>query len=62
MISVAKIVKDVVDFKGEIRWDKSKPDGTLKKLTDVSRLSSLGWSAKTELIDGISLAYGDYLK
>jgi GDP-L-fucose synthase len=54
---LAETVMSVVDFKGEIVFDTSKPDGTPRKLLDVSRLKSLGWQAKTSLIDGIALAY-----
>ena len=45
----------------EIKWDPSKPDGTPRKLLDVSKLESLGWKYKTELEDGIRLAYEDFL-
>ena len=45
----------------EIKWDPSKPDGTPRKLLDVSKLESLGWKYKTELEDGIRLAYDDFL-
>jgi GDP-L-fucose synthase len=53
----AMIVSDVVGFKGEIVYDSSKPDGTPRKLMDVTRLKDLGWSYKTELNDGIEKAY-----
>ena len=43
-----KIMKEI-GFKGELRWDASKPDGTLRKLTDVSKLQSLGWHHKVEI-------------
>lgn len=51
----------VIGYTGEIRWDSSKPDGTPRKLLDVSKLESLGWKYKTELEDGIRLAYDDFL-
>ncbi|MBK6717352.1 MAG: GDP-L-fucose synthase [Burkholderiales bacterium] len=54
---LAQTVMDVVGFTGDIVFDASKPDGTPRKLLDVSRLKSLGWSAKTRLKDGIRLAY-----
>lgn len=54
---LAETVMSVVDFKGGIVFDTSKPDGTPRKLLDVSRLKHLGWQAKTSLIDGIALAY-----
>ncbi|MFY7864472.1 GDP-L-fucose synthase family protein [Roseateles sp.] len=54
---LAQSVMEVVGFEGRVRFDTSKPDGTPRKLLDVSRLASLGWSAKTELQDGIQRAY-----
>ncbi len=54
---LAETVMDVVGFKGSISFDRSKPDGTPRKLLDVSRLTGLGWSARTKLRDGIRLAY-----
>ncbi|WP_077541837.1 GDP-L-fucose synthase family protein [Sedimentisphaera cyanobacteriorum] len=58
---LAEIVKEVVGFDGEIKWDTSKPDGTPRKLLDVSRLFSLGWKPSISLKDGIKLAYEDFL-
>jgi GDP-L-fucose synthase len=54
---LADIVMEVVGFKGRIVYDSSKPDGTPRKLCDVSRLTRLGWKAKTSLREGIALAY-----
>lgn len=59
---VAEMVKNAVGFKGEIHWDSSKPDGTMRKLTDVSKLHALGWRHKVELEDGIPALYKWYLK
>ena len=56
----SKIYK-VVEYNGEIRWDISRPNGTPRKLLDVSKTSSLGWKYKTELETGIRLAYDDFL-
>lgn len=56
----AQMVRETVGFKGAIRWDASKPDGTMRKLCDVSRLHSLGWRHKTELNDGIRRLYQWY--
>ena len=56
-----KIVKEI-GFRGELRWDATKPDGTLRKLTDVSKLHSLGWHHKVEIDEGIHRLYGWYLK
>ena len=59
---LAETIVKVVGFQGDLSFDASKPDGTPRKLMDVSRLSSLGWTAKTSLEDGIRLAYQDFLK
>ena len=59
---LAEIVAEVVGFEGELVFDNNKPDGTLRKLMDVNRLSSLGWKAKIALGSGIHLAYSDYIK
>lgn len=58
---LAETVMDVVGFQGEIVFDASKPDGTPRKLLDVSRLQQLGWTAKISLHEGIALAYADFL-
>ena len=55
--ALAETVTSVVGFKGDLIFDSDKPDGTPRKLMDVGRLTSLGWAAKTELHDGIKLAY-----
>lgn len=59
---LAQMVKDIIGFKGEIVWDKTKPDGTPKKLLNVSKLTSLGWKPKIDLQEGIKMAYEWYLK
>ncbi len=59
---LAETVKNAVGFDGELTFDTSKPDGTPKKLLDVARLTSLGWTYNTTLEGGISLAYRDFLK
>ena len=56
------IVARVVGYNGKVLWDTSKPNGTPRKLLDVSKATSLGWTYKTELEDGIRLAYEDFLK
>lgn len=58
---VADMVKIAVGYKGEILWDATKPDGTMRKLTDVSKLHSLGWRHKMELEDGIATLYEWYV-
>lgn len=59
---LTEIVADVVGYEGEIRWDTSRPNGTPRKLLDVSKATKLGWTYSTELRDGIRLAYKDYLE
>jgi GDP-L-fucose synthase len=59
---LAEIVKKVVGFQGELVFDTSKPDGTPRKLLDVSRLHKLGWKAKISLEDGIRSTYATYLE
>jgi GDP-L-fucose synthase len=54
---LARTVMDVVGFQGRIVFDSSKPDGTPRKLLDVSRLAALGWQARTPLREGIAMAY-----
>jgi len=58
---VAYLVKDIIGFKGNISFDNTKPDGTPRKLMDVSKLHALGWKHKVELKEGIALAYQDFL-
>lgn len=58
---LTELVAEVIGYDGEILWDTSKPDGTPRKLLDVSKLESLGWKYKTELKDGIKLSYEDFL-
>lgn len=59
---LAELIKKVVCFTGEIKLDSSKPDGTMRKLLDVSKINALGWKYKTELEDGLKIAYEDFLK
>jgi GDP-L-fucose synthase len=59
---LAELVKEAIGYEGEIEWDPSKPDGTPRKLMDSSRLRDLGWKPKTELSEGITKAYADFLK
>jgi GDP-L-fucose synthase len=58
---LALMVKEVVGFEGKLSYDASKPDGTPRKLLDVSRLTSLGWSYKINLREGLEMVYKDYL-
>ena len=57
----AQIVADVIGYQGKITYDASKPDGTPRKLVDVSRLSALGWKARIPLREGLARAYADFL-
>lgn len=59
---LAELVKKVVGFEGEIVNDKTKPDGTPRKLLDVSKLNGLGWKHKTQLEDGITMTYNWFLE
>jgi GDP-L-fucose synthase len=59
---LALTVKKVVAYNGEIDFDVSKPDGTPRKLLDCSKLHAMGWRHKTELEEGIGLAYQDFVK
>ena len=58
---LAETVAEVVGYRGSILWDTSRPNGTPRKLLDVSKATQLGWTYKTELKDGIRMAYEDYL-
>ncbi len=58
---LTELTAKVIGYEGEILWDTEKPDGTPRKLLDVSKLEGLGWHYKTELEDGIRLAYEDFL-
>ncbi|HSL90756.1 MAG TPA: GDP-L-fucose synthase [Ignavibacteriaceae bacterium] len=59
---LASVISNVVGYNGEIVYDNTKPDGTPRKLMDVSRINSLGWKYKTELKDGIEKTYNWYLE
>ena len=59
---LAELVCEVVGFDGELSWDKTKPDGTPRKLLDVSKLRGLGWTPTIPLRDGIAQAYDWFLK
>lgn len=59
---LAETVKEIVGFEGNLNWDTTKPDGTPRKLMDVSRLHAQGWKHKINLKEGIALAYQDFLE
>ncbi|PST85168.1 GDP-fucose synthetase [Pedobacter yulinensis] len=58
---LALLIKDIVGFEGELAFDETKPDGTPRKLMDVSKLHAQGWKHRVELPEGIKLAYEDFL-
>jgi GDP-L-fucose synthase len=58
---LAELIREVIQFKGEILWDRSKPDGTPRKLLDVSRINKLGWQASVPLRSGVEQTYKWYL-
>jgi GDP-L-fucose synthase len=57
---LAETIKNEVGFEGEIIWNTEKPDGTPRKLMDVSKLNGLGWKHSIELKDGIAMVYKEY--
>lgn len=58
---LALLIKEIIGFEGELKFDTSKPDGTPRKLMDVSKLHSKGWKHRVSLKEGIKLAYQDFL-
>jgi GDP-L-fucose synthase len=59
---LAVMIKKTVGYKGNLNWDSSKPDGTPRKLTDVSKLHNLGWKHEIALEQGLNMMYHAYLK
>jgi GDP-L-fucose synthase len=59
---LAELVAQVIGFKGQLRFDANKLDGTPRKVLDISRVSSLGWAPKTSLREGLKMAYRDFLE
>lgn len=59
---VAELIQRTIGFGGELRFDASKPDGTLRKLTDVSKLHALGWHHTIEIQEGVERLYHWYLE
>lgn len=62
ILELAHTIKEIIDYQGALVFDSSKPDGTPRKLMDVSKLNQLGWQHRIELKEGIQLAYQDFLK
>lgn len=58
---VATLIREKIGFEGELTFNSSKPDGTLRKLTDVSKLHALGWHHQIEIAEGVELLYNWYL-
>lgn len=59
---LAELIKETVGYEGEVHWNTDKPDGTPRKLMDVSKLHTLGWKHKTDLTEGIKITYQDFLQ
>ena len=59
---LAALIKEITGFEGDLTFDTTKPDGTPRKLLDVTKLNNLGWHYKTGLKEGIQLAYQDFLQ
>ena len=59
---LALLMKEIIGYDGTLQFDSSKPDGTPRKLMDVTKLEKLGWEYSTELREGIKLAYDDFLR
>ena len=62
ILDLAIKIKEIIGFSGEIKWDLSKPDGTPKKLLDVTKINNLGWKAKINLSEGIKRTYDWYVQ
>jgi GDP-L-fucose synthase len=58
---LSEIVQEITQYKGDIYWDRSKPDGTPRKLLDVSKLKNLGWTPKVTLENGIKMVVSNYI-
>ncbi|HVJ30443.1 MAG TPA: GDP-L-fucose synthase, partial [Gammaproteobacteria bacterium] len=59
---LATLIADAVGFRGQLVFDRSKPDGTPRKLLDVSKMTALGWQPRMQLRDGVRATYDWYLK
>ena len=59
---LAELVKEIVGFEGELKWDSTKPDGTPRKLMDNSKLAGLGWTPKIDLKEGLKGTYQWYIE
>ena len=59
---LSRVVSSIIGYDGDIIWDKSKPDGSPRKLLDISKLKRIGWSSNTKLEEGIKLTFDSYIK
>jgi GDP-L-fucose synthase len=57
---LAEMIKNIIGFSGQVKWDESKPDGTYRKLLDVSKINRLGWKERISLKEEIKIIYGMY--
>jgi len=57
---LANLIKKIIGFIGRLEWDTSKPDGTIRKLLDVSKINRLVWKEKLELEEGIKMVFNNY--
>ena len=58
---LADVISEVVGFQGNLVFDTGKPDGTPRKLMDITLLNSMGWRARTPLADGLAIAYAEFV-
>jgi GDP-L-fucose synthase len=59
---LASLIAEIIGYEGKIIWDTTKPNGTPRKLLDLSKMKSSGWKAKTKLKEGIRLTYNRYIR
>ena len=57
ILTLSELIKKVVGFNGEVHWDQTKPNGTPRKLLDISKMKSLGWEPKINLVQGLTTTY-----
>jgi GDP-L-fucose synthase len=59
---LATLISNIVEYTGQIKWNVDKPDGTPRKLSDVSKINSLGWKSSISLENGLRMVYSEYTK
>ena len=57
IMELSSLIQDVIGFRGQVHWDQTKPNGTPRKLLDISKLKNLGWSPKINLVKGVTSTY-----